>query len=61
MNILFQADKMNARNALINNNIINNVHHYLIVNIIRLNYLRGLPGIGGGLPPTSLVSSGPPP
>jgi hypothetical protein len=51
MNILFHANKMNAHNALNYNNIINNVHHYLIVNIIRLNYLRGLPSIRGGLPP----------
>ena len=53
MNILFKADKMNARNALINNNIINNVHHYLKVNIPGLRSFRVLPGTWGasGLPP----------
>jgi len=47
MCILFHERKIMDCNTLILNYIRYNVHHYVIVNIFRLNYLRGLPGIGG--------------
>jgi hypothetical protein len=54
MNILFHANKMNAHNALNYNNIINNVHHYLKVNIPGLSSFRVLPGTWGGYAPPFL-------